>query len=304
MKILYCEDFTGAALYSLKKALPFLKSELKTDIISVIETGFLPDMTGFLPTYHAYVNLAKKNKSENLEKIKSFLTENNVIVENIFYPEGDTADEIFKQIKKGNYDLIIAGSNSRKFFKKWLGSVSGKIAEKSPIPYFIAKKNEQQDENFIAEKKEIIFAVDGTENSYNCVKKAMEILNLDNLKIEILYVKKGSENFPPEILSDKEWLKIILKQEEQLAEEIINNVSAIVEEKGFKIDSKIILEGFPAGETIKYTQKNAKDLIALGSHGREGLASLLLGSVSREILNNINCPVLIIPTKKEKDFLI
>ena len=36
----------------------------------------------------------------------------------------------------------------------------------------------------------------------------------------------------------------------------------------------------------------------MGSHGREGISQMLLGSVSKRVLDNIGCSVLIIPTKK------
>ncbi len=41
------------------------------------------------------------------------------------------------------------------------------------------------------------------------------------------------------------------------------------------------------------------DLIAMGTHGRTGLAHLILGSVAEATLRNASCPVLTVPLRRE-----
>lgn len=52
-------------------------------------------------------------------------------------------------------------------------------------------------------------------------------------------------------------------------------------------------EGDPAAEIITAAQSTEADLIVLGTHGRTGLARLLLGSVARNVLQHAHCSVLI-----------
>jgi len=290
MRILYCADFTDTAAYSFDKASRFLKEGCKIDIISVIETGFL--------TVHGnhYLEVYKENKIENLEKVKLKLESKKLHVENIFYPQGDAAEEILKQLKAKEYSLVITGSGVKKLFGKWLGRVSRKIANKSYVPVFIARQNEKI--TALSEKKKILFAVDGNENSYNAIRKVTEILNIINSEIEIIYVKPGRENLPVEIIADGDWLQSLLIKQQELAEEIIEHALNIAEEKGINVTSKTILEGSPIEEILNYIEKSPKDLIIMGSRGREGISSMLLGSVSKGILNNSHSPALIIPSKK------
>lgn len=49
--------------------------------------------------------------------------------------------------------------------------------------------------------------------------------------------------------------------------------------------------GDPADVVIEYVNKHGADLIVMGTHGRTGLASLVVGSVAKKVMANANCPV-------------
>lgn len=52
--------------------------------------------------------------------------------------------------------------------------------------------------------------------------------------------------------------------------------------------------GSPAEEIVKLADEIDADLIAMGSHGTSGVLRYLLGSVSRKVLDQARCPVLIV----------
>lgn len=58
----------------------------------------------------------------------------------------------------------------------------------------------------------------------------------------------------------------------------------------------IFLAGNPADEIIELLHKDASiDLVVVGTHGRTGLAQVLLGSVAEKILRRSPCAVMAIP---------
>lgn len=50
--------------------------------------------------------------------------------------------------------------------------------------------------------------------------------------------------------------------------------------------------GHPATEIVRLAREETADLIVMGTHGRGGLARVLVGSVAEEVMRHAPCPVL------------
>src|ERR1022692_2011944 len=55
---------------------------------------------------------------------------------------------------------------------------------------------------------------------------------------------------------------------------------------------KAVIEGSPKAEIVAYARKHSIDLIVLATHGRSGLAHVLMGSVAESVVRTAPCPVL------------
>ncbi len=293
MKILFCSNVSEEAFYLLEKTLPFLPKDTEIDVISALEQELFTTYVTFPYETESFF-LDYKNATEKfLDKIRSYLESKNFKVGQTLFEQGNPADIILELLSQNTYDIVVLGSHTKKGIKKWLGSISHKIANKSQTPVLIVKFDEKPE--VINEKKEILICADGSKTSFNAIKKLPNIINLNNSSIEILSIKEGLEEFPVEIRTDKEWLNKCLKRQEELAENIINQSAELLADKKIKTSSKLIIEGDPAKEILKYTLNQKKDLIVMGSHGRRGVSSFLLGSVSKRVLDNSIDSVLIIP---------
>lgn len=56
----------------------------------------------------------------------------------------------------------------------------------------------------------------------------------------------------------------------------------------------------PADGVLRYAAAVGADLVVLGTHGRQGLGHLLLGSVAAEVLRRSPVPVLVVPDRAER----
>jgi nucleotide-binding universal stress UspA family protein len=55
-----------------------------------------------------------------------------------------------------------------------------------------------------------------------------------------------------------------------------------------------VIFGAPAQSIVEHAENNGIDLIVMGTHGRGGVAHLLLGSVAERVVRMARCPVLTI----------
>jgi nucleotide-binding universal stress UspA family protein len=59
---------------------------------------------------------------------------------------------------------------------------------------------------------------------------------------------------------------------------------------------RALVEGDPAFEIVRAQEKFDADLIVMGTHGRGGLARLIMGSVAENVTRKAKCPVLTVRT--------
>jgi nucleotide-binding universal stress UspA family protein len=55
---------------------------------------------------------------------------------------------------------------------------------------------------------------------------------------------------------------------------------------------RVMLSGKPDIEILRYAQTHETDLIVMGTHGRTGIAHMLIGSVAEKVVRSAPCPVL------------
>jgi nucleotide-binding universal stress UspA family protein len=55
-----------------------------------------------------------------------------------------------------------------------------------------------------------------------------------------------------------------------------------------------VLSGDPRYEIVEHARQGGYDLIVMGTHGRSGIAHVILGSVAERVVRGAHCPVLIV----------
>ncbi len=290
MKVLFCVDNTEISYKILEKGFSFINKDSEIDLLNVFD---LSTIKGFLSNKDLEKLNLKESSLDFLKKLEEHLKGKGGNVQKTFVQEGKPANVILDLINADKYDLVVMGSHSKKMIEKWIGSVSRRVVSKSWIPVLIIKVNE----DYEVVNNKYLLAIDGSLYSYNAIKKSIGILDYTNSYNKILTVKPGLESLPIEIVSDKEWLQRALNKQDEIAEATLKESDEIIQYK-IKIEEKIILDGDSALKILEFACKDNIDLIILGSHGREGVSELLLGSISKRVLDNSSCSVLIVPDKQ------
>jgi nucleotide-binding universal stress UspA family protein len=84
-------------------------------------------------------------------------------------------------------------------------------------------------------------------------------------------------------------------EERESAQARLSQIRA--DDPALKIEHRLE-EGMPATVIVRTAAESQSDLIVMGTHGRTGLARLLMGSVAENVLRDAQCPVLTVRAQK------
>ena len=143
--------------------------------------------------------------------------------------------------------------------------------------------------------KHILIPTDGTELSGKAIKAAVQFAKEIGAKVTGFYaaeeypVPPFGEYVPPDLLSPDEFRV----NEETRAKKILAVVQDAAKEAGVPCATAHEVSFSPWEGIVKAAEENGCDLIFMASHGRRGLASMLLGSETNRGLTHTKIPVLV-----------
>jgi nucleotide-binding universal stress UspA family protein len=151
----------------------------------------------------------------------------------------------------------------------------------------------------------IVAATDFSEDSNNALTYAQELAQKFSSEIVLLHVDQplAPVMMTPELgpAMDVGAMGRIAEEQRILAQKELDKVADRLRATGLKV--KVLLKvGSPFLEIIHTAQTENADLIVLGTHGRTGLAHVLMGSVAERVVQKAHCPVLTVrhPDRKFK----
>lgn len=145
--------------------------------------------------------------------------------------------------------------------------------------------------------KKILIATDGSKHSEKAAEKGIEMAKLSNGTVTAIYIADIGKEYAP--IGDVSF---------NIADEVIEGMrnslmkrgeetTKVVEEMAKKAGvpaQRVVLEGHPASDIMKFAQDSKMDLIVIGSIGVTGLDKFLMGSVAEKIVRNSKMPVLVV----------
>ena len=143
--------------------------------------------------------------------------------------------------------------------------------------------------------KHLLVPVDGSELSAHAANKAMQLAVALMANITLLHVQP---DFPQPMVGEGALLAPESREEfqrgtQQLADRILGPLSAQATMLGLSAKSRTSVSDVPWEVIIQTATQEQCDLIFMASHGRRGLAGLLIGSETHKVLTHTNIPVLV-----------
>lgn len=144
--------------------------------------------------------------------------------------------------------------------------------------------------------RNILIATDGSELAQHAVTHGLSLAKSVGAKVTTLVVEPS---FNVLALPSSKMNQIstefaeYAKETKMHAANILSAVSDAAKAAGVSCESVQVTHDQPYQAIVETAQKKGCDLIVMASHGRSGIASVVLGSVTTKVLTHSTMPVLI-----------
>lgn len=178
-------------------------------------------------------------------------------------------DGIINISKKNNIDLIVMGSHGASGFQEmFIGSNTEKVVRSSEIPVLVIKKDEGD-----FSVRNFVFASDFADEIKGSFAKVVELANNFDAHLNLLMV-----NTPNSFKST------------DVAQKIMNDFIS-----GFNLNNftlHIYNDTNVEKGILSFAKSINADLIGMSTHGRKGLSHFFNGSISEDLVNHAQRPVI------------
>jgi len=269
-KLLVPCDFSKPAINAYRHALDIARQTKGTiELLHVIELPILND-TVLMPVLNfekELLNELKEKSIERFEKLRAkYPSKNTKVTLNVAF--GSPALVITDTIVKSKTDLVVMGTHGATGLREiFIGSNAEKVVRRSSAPVLVVKDYKK------LSIKNIIFANSFTDEHSDALVEKIKALQT-HFKAKLHLVKINTlVNFRPDAETIVEINDFVAKY--GFKNFTINIFNALSEERGI-----LEFSGF-----IK------ADLIAIGTHGRKGLAHIFNESKAEDVVNHAALPI-------------
>jgi nucleotide-binding universal stress UspA family protein len=264
-KILVPCDFSKQAIYAFRIALDIAQQSNGTvHLLNVVEIPVVSDPTA-MPAMNFEVTLLKdlsERAEKELKKIKEKYNTSGVkVVTNVQF--GGVCGIILEYAKENSMDLVLMGSHGASGLRELLmGSNAEKIVRKSSVPVLIVKNY------YKGPIKNIVFPNTlELEDQDDLIGKIKTLQNFFKARLHIVWINTPV-NFTPDIVTTEK-LEAFVKRY-GLRDCTTNIFNHLNEEEGI----------------LKFRDIVKGDMIAMGTHGRRGIAHVVNGSLTEDVVNH------------------
>jgi nucleotide-binding universal stress UspA family protein len=137
----------------------------------------------------------------------------------------------------------------------------------------------------------ILVPTDFSKFSQNALTYALAFADKFGAELYLLHVVQDLAMFLPDAVTAGPPL---VPPVDQLTQAVRGSLDRVIQENALKhvpIHPEV-REGTPFYEIVRFAKDSDIDLIVMGTHGRSGLAHVLLGSVTEKVVRKAPCPVL------------
>jgi len=139
----------------------------------------------------------------------------------------------------------------------------------------------------------ILLPIDGSDVAFAAAERAVALAKLAGAALHVVFVL---EPYPYTGIgaANSAGVQEYLADSQRQATEALARIRALAQVPGLGLTVETVEGSSPAEQIVETARRCGADLIVMGSHGRTGIARVLLGSVAGKVLLLSSVPVMIV----------
>lgn len=196
---------------------------------------------------------------------------------------GSALGEVLKRAQLWRADLVLARPRGGRPRSRGLGSVAAGLIQTGSAPVVLYRGVSAG-----YRVRRVLVPVDFSPFSRKAVGWALLLASLTRARLRLLHVlPEASTRWGPRLR--RKAVEMVGEETERARRQLRRFGSAAIPVEG------IVVEREDAGRGVLEAQKEGIDLVVLGASGKSGITAVL-GSVTRRVVRDCPCPVLVVPT--------
>ena len=141
--------------------------------------------------------------------------------------------------------------------------------------------------------RNILIPTDGSELATRAVEKGVELAKALGAKVTAVTVTEPFHVFTGDVAMVGDTPEEYARHAEERAQAVLHKVKTVAEHAGVPCETVHVSDDDAYEGIITATTRAGCDMIAMASHGRSGLAAMVLGSQTRKIIAKTSVPVVV-----------
>ncbi len=216
--------------------------------------------------------------------------------------EGPTPDRLCAQAEEA--DLVVMTTHGRgPLSRLWLGSIADQLVRRCTHPLVLVRPQDgKPDLGHAPAFRSILVPLDGSPMAEQILEPAVALGSLMGASFSLVRVIKPATvtNYGDAVRSIDEFGQSLFRQVQEMhrqvaaeAEDYLQVVAEGLRCRSLAVRTRVVSCEQVANGILKEACDDGADLVALATHGRGGLARLVLGSVADKVLRGSTTPLLV-----------
>jgi len=211
--------------------------------------------------------------------------------------DGRAVDTLYDHALASGADLVVMTTHGYgPLTRAWMGSVADKLVRRLPMPILLARPHDEaldllekvHDQAF----QHVLIPLDGSTLAEEILDPALALGALMDAKYTLMQALDPllAEHTHPPYAAGLD--PAMLEELRETALAYLEGVADRLRAQALEVRTDLVVEQ-PHVAILEYTRDHAVDLVAMATHGRGGLARMLLGSVADKVMRGADVPVLL-----------